>query len=70
MNIQALLVHIESAGWYMGHNVYISGQKAYHRPYDGSGEDDVLSELANTLGSLLRQNLGFKLESSDTDEES
>jgi hypothetical protein len=68
-NTYPILITVDGAGYdnYNGHNVKIGGVQAYHRPYDGSDDDDVMTEACRALGELLRDKLGLKEEATEED---
>lgn len=56
--MNSFIITVKGAGYYNGYDVFINGQHAYHRPYDGSGEENVTAEASKALGELLREKLG------------
>jgi hypothetical protein len=61
MHLNVLEIKVRSVSDYSnydGHHVYFNGKLAYWRKYDGSDNDDVEQEAADTLGALVREKLG------------
>lgn len=55
------LITVTGVGFSRGHTVFLNGQRAYYRPYDGSDHEQVANEAYATLGELIRERLGFPL---------
>lgn len=60
------LITVERPG-HLGHVVYLNGQRAYYRPYDGRDHGEVALEAYAALGELLREQLGYPLASLEED---
>jgi hypothetical protein len=67
--VNTFILSVEGAGFYRGHNVKINGVQVAHRPYDGSGVDTVELEVAEALGELIREKLGWNEEAPEQEEE-
>jgi hypothetical protein len=71
VNVNIMLVEVRlHSSWteYDGDDVTIDGVQAYHRPYDGSSNGDVIKEAAGALGELLREKLGYPEKAPEEDE--
>lgn len=69
MNVPiALTITVEQSvgGW--GHDVYLNGQFAGHRPYDGARPEEICTEVSTALAELIRKQLDWKPFTDDSDE--
>ena len=66
--MNAIIIEIQSAGWYQGHNIMINGNQVAHRKYDGAHSDVVEMEVAAAFGALLREKTGWPLMAPDDEE--
>lgn len=56
-----LLLEVEGAGLYNGWNVKLNGVPMYHKPYDGSDDEEAAEEFLTALGALIRREAGYPL---------
>lgn len=60
VKMTGLVLSVSTDNYYQGHEISINGVHVAHRPYDGSDADEVITEVAETFGALLRKATGWQ----------